>query len=199
MKPLSEESFQTKSSSFPRRRESSPIIKLGSHLRGNDGLFGAPFKKYLSVLFAILFALASTQACAYDQRSRNSHAVPASVNVAELPPEARTTLRLIKQGGPFPYPRDGVVFGNHEHRLPDLPRGCTSDTLLTKSAACGRRCEAGAPAPKGSAPPCRTRYHEYTVKTPGARNRGARRIVCGAPVECYYSGDHYRTFRRIQE
>jgi ribonuclease T1 len=42
-------------------------------------------------------------------------------------------------------------------------------------------------------------YREFTVKTPGARNRGARRIVCGQPVECYYSADHYQTFRRITE
>lgn len=42
-------------------------------------------------------------------------------------------------------------------------------------------------------------YHEYTVKTPRARNRGARRIVCGPLPECYYSPDHYRTFKRIRE
>ena len=46
-------------------------------------------------------------------------------------------------------------------------------------------------------------YHEYTVATPGAKNRGARRIVCAgprtAPSACYYSGDHYRTFARIRE
>lgn len=42
-------------------------------------------------------------------------------------------------------------------------------------------------------------YHEFTVRTPGVRNRGARRIVCGQPVECYYSTDHYQTFRRITE
>ncbi len=45
-------------------------------------------------------------------------------------------------------------------------------------------------------------YHEYTVPTPGARNRGARRIVCGgspptAPQACFYTGDHYATFQRI--
>ena len=91
-------------------------------------------------------------------------AVSASISEAGLPSEARDTLRLIKQGGPFPFPRDGVAFGNYEHRLPQQPRGY---------------------------------YHEYTVKTPGARNRGARRIVCGPLPECYYSGDHYRTFRRI--
>ena len=89
-----------------------------------------------------------------------------SVSISELPPEARATLHLIKQGGPFVYPRDGVVFGNYEHRLPQQKRGY---------------------------------YHEYTVKTPGVRNRGARRIVCGTVPECYYSGDHYRTFQRIRE
>lgn len=43
-------------------------------------------------------------------------------------------------------------------------------------------------------------YHEYTVATPGARTRGARRIVTGGnpPEVYYYTGDHYRTFRRFQ-
>ena len=44
-------------------------------------------------------------------------------------------------------------------------------------------------------------YREYTVKTPGARNRGALRIVCGgtSAAICYFSRDHYQTFRRIKE
>ena len=42
-------------------------------------------------------------------------------------------------------------------------------------------------------------YHEYTVPTPGAKNRGARRIIAGANAEYYYSDDHYRTFKRIRE
>lgn len=43
-------------------------------------------------------------------------------------------------------------------------------------------------------------YHEYTVETPGARNRGARRIITGGtpPVAWYYTGDHYRSFRRFE-
>ncbi len=43
-------------------------------------------------------------------------------------------------------------------------------------------------------------YHEYTVKTPGARNRGARRIITGGtpPVAWYYTDDHYRSFRRLE-
>jgi ribonuclease T1 len=42
-------------------------------------------------------------------------------------------------------------------------------------------------------------YREYTVPTPGAKNRGARRIVAGRDGEYYYSDDHYRSFRRIRE
>lgn len=50
-------------------------------------------------------------------------------------------------------------------------------------------------------------YREYTVKTPGARDRGARRIVAGEGAsgdvrssgEYYYSDDHYNSFRRIRE
>ncbi len=95
---------------------------------------------------------------------------PASGSIAlnQLPPEARDTLGLIKQGGPFPFPRDGIVFGNFERLLPRAERGY---------------------------------YHEYTVKTPGQRNRGARRIVAGGqpPQVYYYSDDHYQTFRRILE
>ena len=45
-------------------------------------------------------------------------------------------------------------------------------------------------------------YREYTVPTPGAHDRGARRIVCGgsqptAPVACYYTANHYSSFHRI--
>ena len=92
----------------------------------------------------------------------------ATVAVAELPPQGRETYRLIHQGGPFPYDKDGVVFGNRERLLPATKRGD---------------------------------YREYTVKTPGARNRGARRIICGgaatAPATCYYTADHYASFREI--
>lgn len=89
-----------------------------------------------------------------------------TVMLAELPGEARETLHAIKQGGPYTYDRDGVVFGNYEQILPKQARGY---------------------------------YHEYTVKTPGARNRGVRRIVCGPLPECYYTADHYQTFKRIRE
>ena len=78
-------------------------------------------------------------------------------------------VRLIYQGGPFKYDKDGSVFGNRERILPAKNRGY---------------------------------YLEYTVKTPGERSRGARRIVCGGfvpatPDACYYTDDHYASFRRI--
>ena len=89
-----------------------------------------------------------------------------SALATELPREAQRTLTLIKTGGPFPYTRDGVVFGNYEKRLPIHKRGY---------------------------------YTEYTVKTPGRRDRGPQRIVAGEAAEYYYTDDHYRTFRRIRE
>lgn len=42
-------------------------------------------------------------------------------------------------------------------------------------------------------------YREYTVRTPGERSRGARRIVVGNGGELYYTDDHYNHFRRIRE
>ena len=112
-----------------------------------------------------LFLLSTSLAEARSNHGYGSELIQ-SITLAELSPEAITTLKLIKQGGPFPYSRDGVAFRNFEKRLPIKQRGY---------------------------------YHEYTVKTPGARNRGARRIVCGPPTECYYTGDHYKSFNRIRE
>lgn len=43
----------------------------------------------------------------------------------------------------------------------------------------------------------RNHYHEYTVPTPGVSTRGARRIICGPVMDCFYTSDHYRSFRRI--
>lgn len=88
----------------------------------------------------------------------------ATVRAADLPPEARTTLRLIGRGGPYPYKKDGSTFGNFEGLLPDHKRGY---------------------------------YREYTVPTPGERDRGARRIVTGQEGEVYYTDDHYQTFRVV--
>ena len=91
-----------------------------------------------------------------------------TVALAELPPQGREVHGLILQGGPFRYDKDGTVFGNRERLLPAHKRGY---------------------------------YREYTVKTPGSRDRGARRIICGGqptvPDACYYTENHYGSFRRI--
>ena len=47
----------------------------------------------------------------------------AEIAIKDLPPEARETLTLIAKGGPFPFDRDGIVFGNFEKRLPGKERG----------------------------------------------------------------------------
>ncbi len=49
--------------------------------------------------------------------------VQGEISLAQLPPEARQTLALIKRGGPFPYGKDGSAFGNREGLLPGQPRG----------------------------------------------------------------------------
>ncbi|MEO8386077.1 MAG: ribonuclease domain-containing protein [Betaproteobacteria bacterium] len=97
------------------------------------------------------------------------------VSVSELPGEARETLALIRKGGPYPYSKDGSIFSNRERILPKEPRGF---------------------------------YHEFTVKTPHARDRGARRVICGGALAkqqpqvletCYYTDDHYASFKKIKE
>ncbi len=94
-----------------------------------------------------------------------------TIALAKLPREGRTVYGLIFQGGPFTSEKDGTVFGNRERILPRQSRGY---------------------------------YREYTVRTPRERSRGARRIVCGgkqpqAPDACFYTSDHYNSFRQIIE
>lgn len=106
---------------------------------------------------------------ATDAQARTSVTETPPVTLAELPDQAQQTYRRVLSGGPFPYRKDGIVFGNRERQLPAKPRG---------------------------------HYREYTVETPGSADRGARRIVCGGPrpaepEACYYTADHYVSFRRI--
>lgn len=119
----------------------------------------------LATVLALLLLGAAFPAAAQRGPSAEGARI-ATIHVSELPPEAVATLRLIEKKGPFPYAKDGAVFGNREGRLPRQRRGY---------------------------------YREYTVKTPGERTRGARRIVGGAGGERYYTADHYNTFRRIVE
>jgi ribonuclease T1 len=87
------------------------------------------------------------------------------VALATLPVEARETVALIDRDGPFPYAKDGAVFGNRERLLPARPAGF---------------------------------YREYTVPTPGADDRGPRRIVTGDDGgQLFYTADHYASFVRV--
>ena len=67
-----------------------------------------------------MFAL-STGGVALAQRTASPAA--AEVPASALPAEARETLRLIRKGGPYPYERDGAIFGNFEKLLPNRERG----------------------------------------------------------------------------
>ena len=102
-------------------------------------------------------------------QARTTPPTLAEVALADLPKEARDVHALVGKGGPFPFDRDGVVFGNREKLLPAKAGGY---------------------------------YHEYTVRTPGVKGRGGRRLVCGGPAQfpdaCYYTHDHYRSFRKIR-
>ena len=119
---------------------------------------------------ALLTALGTVMVQA---RSPSSSLLPgssvASVALTGLPPQGQEVMEQIRQGGPFRYEKDGTVFGNRERQLPSQKRGY---------------------------------YREYTVPSPGLSHRGAKRIVCGghkprAPDACFYTEDHYSSFRLI--
>jgi ribonuclease T1 len=115
---------------------------------------------WLAPMLAVVLALAASLGCAREEPAQPE------IRLEQLPLEAQRTLASIKRGGPFPYRRDGAVFGNRERRLPAREQGY---------------------------------YREYTVPTPGAKDRGARRIVAGRGSEYYYTDDHYDSFRRIRD
>jgi ribonuclease T1 len=120
------------------------------------------------VLGSVLAVSQPAPVAAREASPAASSSVPV-VGLGQLPVQAQEAHQRILAGGPFPYPKDGIVFGNRERLLPSQARGF---------------------------------YREYTVKTPGAKDRGARRIVCGGdppikPEVCFYTDDHYASYRRI--
>ncbi len=127
------------------------------------------------VLFLALAGFLGLGATAFARNQNTPDNTLTTVRIAELPQEVRQTLRLIRQGGPFPFPRkDGSTFGNYEKRLPSKARGYYREyTVPTpgRQDRGARRIVAGA-GDKGD------------VATSG---------------EYYYTHDHYRSFRRILE
>lgn len=119
----------------------------------------------------LVAAAAATMAVLGPWTPTSESTLSGTVAFSALPAEARSTHELIRSGGPFPYSKDGTVFGNRERLLPSRKRGD---------------------------------YREYTVPTPQSRDRGARRIVCAGtvpavPEACYYTDDHYASFRLIAQ
>ncbi len=99
-------------------------------------------------------------ACAYE---------PSQVTLAELPVQARTTYERILSGGPFPYDKDGSVFGNRERLLPAEKRGYYREYTV-------------------KTPRERSR---------GARRIVCGGWQPTRPQACYYTADHYASFTRI--
>lgn len=130
-------------------------------MRGGRGSIERMLLRFVSRMLLCVLVLTGCSATDNDP-SRGGGL--ATVQESKLPAEARQTLELIDRGGPFPYAKDGSVFGNFERLLPAHQRGY---------------------------------YHEYTVPTPGSRDRGARRIVTGQGGEIYYTDDHYDSFRAV--
>ena len=104
-----------------------------------------------------------------DRASRQGADGLGTVAVGDLPAEARQTLALIREGGPYPYEKDGTVFGNYERKLPRQRRGYyTEYTVKTPR-----------------------------VRSRGARRiiAGGRD---GGPTAFYYMDVHFPFFRRIE-
>ncbi len=97
------------------RRSSSPTPTIEPP--AGNGLARAA----LALVLVVALALAALFGEAFQANGTGSTA--GEITLAELPPEGRQTLALIKRGGPFPYSRDGIVFQNLEGLLPDQRRG----------------------------------------------------------------------------
>jgi ribonuclease T1 len=127
-------------------------------------------KRWLAaILSAASLGIAVVGTMVVQARSPIESSPPSVISYTGLPVQGQEVMEQIRKGGPFRYEKDGTVFGNRERLLPGQKRGY---------------------------------YREYTVPTPGLKHRGARRIVCGgqkprAPDDCYYTEDHYASFRLI--
>lgn len=131
----------------------------------------AGFRTTLAIWTALCLLTLAAPAASFAKGPLATEPADQTIALADLPKQGRETYEQILKGGPFAYDKDGTVFGNRERSLPAQKRGY---------------------------------YREYTVKTPYARNRGAKRIVCGGsqpaqPEACYYSDDHYASFKRLTQ
>lgn len=92
-----------------------------------------------------------------------------AIALAQLPPQGRSTYALILDGGPFPFDKDGTVFGNRERILPRESRGYYREYTV-------------------KTPRSRDR---------GARRIVCGGLAPQQPEACYYTSDHYSSFSKI--
>lgn len=128
----------------------------------------------LMLMASLLFGFQVAQARGHHYQADDSWLGSSSrlqtIAVDALPAEARQTLSLIKQGGPYPFEKDGTVFGNREKILPKRSRGYYHEyTVVTP------------------------RSHDR-----GARRIIAGGVPATSG-EYYYTEDHYTSFKKIQE
>lgn len=144
------------------------LSSFGVHMFGLPVLKLVCYRLLLCCLVLTGTVLSADPAWAKRPSAELSDAAYATVTLSSLPSQGQSVYGLILQGGPFAYDKDGTTFGNREGLLPAQKRGY---------------------------------YREYTVKTPGSRDRGARRIICGGEAQrldaCFYTDDHYSSFRKI--
>ena len=136
-----------------------------------DGALAKKFAKSALLVGLLSLGLVFASTGLVHGKGPVSNVVSETIALSQLPTQGQDMMRKINEGGPFKYDKDDVIFGNRERILPTKNRGF---------------------------------YREYTVKTPGVSTRGARRIVCGGlrpatPETCYYTDDHYASFRKIAQ
>jgi len=123
---------------------------------------------------ALVLALAGLFGLAGTALARDS-SYGQGIALADLPPEAQHTLRLIQRGGPFPHPhKDGSTFGNFERRLPQQARGYYREYTV----------------------PTPGRHDRGARRIIAGSGRTGDVATSG---EYYYTDDHYRSFYRIRE
>lgn len=93
-----------------------------------------------------------------------------TIAIGNLPREAQQALSVIRRGPPYPFAKDGVVFGNHERLLPRQPRGYYHEFTVKTPGSHNRGAQ------------------RLIVGGEPATSR-----------EIYYTADHYASFRRVRE
>jgi ribonuclease T1 len=123
-----------------------------------------------SVAFLASSLLAASGAMARQMGEERVDGLP-TVQLSSLPMQAQATRQLIQAGGPFPYSKDGSVFGNRERQLPSKRRGFYREYTVETPG----------------------------VRSRGARRIVCGGQQMTQPENCFYTGDHYQSFYLIRE